>query len=145
MAKILLSVLSGLLGTMVMMVVMMILPLAGLPKMAQPEIISSILSAEEYVGWGVYFIVGSFLALVYHFVFAHRLPIESNIVKGLLFGFLIFVLATGAVMALPAIGISYNQPEGSFIALAIVSLIGHLIYGTMVAIIEHDAEEGEEE
>lgn len=145
MAKILLSILSGLLGTMVMMVVMMILPLAGLPKMAQPEIISSILSQEEFVGWGVYFLVGAALAVVYHYAFAHRLPIESNILKGLIFGFVVFVLATGTVMALPAMGITYNQPEGSFISLAIVSLIGHLIYGTMVAIIEHDAEEEDEE
>lgn len=144
MVKILLAVLSGLLGTMVMMVVMMVLPLTGLPKLAQPDIISAILGMEEFVGWGVYFLMGAVFAVVYHYAFAHRLPIESNAAKGLIFGFVVFVLATAAVFALPALGINAHQPEGSTIGIAAVSLIGHLLYGVMVAIIEHDAEEGDE-
>ena len=145
MSKILLAVLSGLLGTMVMMVVMVIVPLLGLPKMSQPEIISALLNAQEYVGWGVYFIVGAVFAVLYHYAFAHRLPIESNAVKGLIFGFVVFVLAQAGVFLLPVIGINAPRPEGSTFALILVSLIGHLVDGVMVAIIEHDAEEGEEE
>lgn len=142
MTKVLLAIFSGLLGTMVMMVVMMILPVAGLPKLAQPDIISAILGMEEFVGWGVYFLMGAVFAVLYHYGFAHRLPIESNAVKGLIFGFVVFILATAAVFALPALGINSHQPEGSIIGVAAVSLIGHLLYGVMVAIIEHDAEEG---
>jgi hypothetical protein len=142
MSKILLAVFSGLLGTMVMMVVMLILPVTGLPKLAQPDIIAAILGMEEFVGWGVYFLMGAVFAVLYHYAFAHRLPIESNAVKGLLFGFVVFVLATAVVFVLPMLGINAHQAESSVIDIAAVSLIGHLIYGVMVAIIEHDAEEG---
>lgn len=142
MAKVLFAMLSGFLGTMVMMVVMFILPQLGLPKLVQPDIISAILGMEEFVGWGVYFLMGAVFAVLYHFAFAHRLPIESNAVKGLIFGFVVFVLATAAVFALPVLGINAHQPESSVVGIAAVSLIGHLIYGVMVAIIEHDAEEG---
>ena len=144
MVKILLAVLSGLLGTMIMMVVMMILPLLGLPKLAQPDIIAAILGVQEFVAWGIYFLMGAVFAVLYHYAFAHRLPIESNAAKGLIFGFVVFVLATTAVFALPALGITSYKPDGSLILIALVSLIGHLLYGVMVAIIEHDAEEEEE-
>jgi hypothetical protein len=141
MTKTLLAILSGLLGTMIMMVVMAIVPLVGLPKMAQPSIIASILNSEEMVGWGVYFVFGAVFAVIYHFVFAHRLPIESNAVKGLIFGVVVFILATAGVFALPALGVDAPRPEGSIAAIALVSLLGHLVYGVMVGIIEHDAEE----
>lgn len=145
MKKILLAFLSGLLGTLVMMVVMQIIPLTGLPKLAQPEIIAYILGTEDYIGWIIYFVVGAFFAVVYHFAIAERLPIESNVVKGLIWGFIVFVFATAAVFALPAVGITTPQHKEPVAMVALVSLIGHLVYGILVAIIEHDAEEGVED
>jgi len=145
--KILLSVLSGILGMILMMVIMLIAPLAGLPKMIQPDIINSVLGTSELVGWSAYIALGAVFAVVYHYGFAHRLPIDSTIIKGLIFGFVIFVLAQATVFILPAMGFALPETKSSMASIVAGNLIGHLIYGVVVAVIEHDAEpqEGEAE
>lgn len=145
--KILLSVLSGVLGMIMMMIIMLIAPLVGLPKMIQPEIINALLGGSELVGWTVYIFMGAVFAVIYHYGFAHRLPIESNIVKGLIFGFAIFVIAQASVFILPALGVKIPDSGASMLSIIAGNLVGHLIYGVVVAVIEHDAEtqEGEAE
>jgi uncharacterized membrane protein YagU involved in acid resistance len=128
------AVAAGVIGTAVMTAVLLWAPLAGLPKLAIGELLSTFLAVSVAVlrvgpvgGWVIHGLFGIALALVYAGVFATRLP-GKPVVRGALYGFLVFLVAQ--VVFMPAVGAGvFSRGD---VAMIVGSLIGHLVYGGLV-------------
>src|SRR5947209_6089322 len=124
------AILAGLVGTAVMTVLWNIEPRIGLAHLAAGNILSSLLavitaytSAGPVAGWVIHFAVGALFALLYAGAFVGRLP-GSPSVKGLLYGFLIFIVAQLVFMPLVGAGL-FSRGD---VRLLTGSLVGHLVY-----------------
>ncbi len=122
---------AGLIGTGVMTALLLIEPSIGLPNIAIGQILSTSLglasahlSAGPAVGWLIHFVVGMALALVYAAVAHDRLP-GPPLLRGMLYGAMVFVVAQVAFMPLVGGGIF----SGGQLDLLAGSLLGHLVYG----------------
>lgn len=128
------AVAAGLIGTATMTALLLIEPSVGLPNIAIGQILSTALglasahlSSGAAIGWCIHFGVGVFFALVYAGVFARRLP-GGPVVRGALYGGLIFLLAQLIFMPLVGGGV-FSRGDVEMIA---GSLLGHLVYGGVV-------------
>jgi uncharacterized membrane protein YagU involved in acid resistance len=125
------AVLAGLAGTVAMTALWLLEPRIGLARLAFGDILSSLLAvATAYaslgpvVGWIFHLCVGVVLALVYAASVVWRLG-GPPVVRGMLFGLGIFVLAQVVFMPLVGAGVfSRGDP-----AMLFGSLVGHLAYG----------------
>jgi uncharacterized membrane protein YagU involved in acid resistance len=122
---------AGLIATAVMTAQLLIEPSVGLPKIAIGQVLSTSLglasahlSSGPAIGWVIHFAIGMMLALIYAAVFVHRLP-GMPLVRGMLFGVLVFVVAQLVFMPLVGGGIFSRGA----VPLLAGSLIGHLVYG----------------
>jgi uncharacterized membrane protein YagU involved in acid resistance len=129
------AVAAGLVGTAVMTVLLLIEPSVGLPKIAMGQIVSTSLGLASAslaigptLGWIIHFLVGVLLAVIYAAFFASRLP-GSAVVRGLIYGGLVFLLAQLIFMPLAGIGF-FSRGDLELIA---GSLLGHLVYGGLTS------------
>lgn len=125
---------AGLIGTAAMTALLLVEPSVGLPEIAIGQILSTALGlAPAYltigpaVGWSIHFLVGIAFALVYANVFDKRLPGRA-LVRGAIYGILVFVLAQLVFMPLVGGGV-FSRGDSQMIA---GSLLGHLVYGGVV-------------
>jgi len=128
------AVVAGLIGTAAMTALLLVEPSIGLPKIAMGQVLGSSLglasalpSVGPALGWGLHFVIGALLALGYAGLLATRLP-GPPLVRGVIYGLLIFVLAQVAFM--PFVGGGFFS-RGD-IELILGSLFGHLLYGALV-------------
>lgn len=128
------AVAAGLIGTATMTALLLIEPSLGLPNIAIGQILSTALGLASAhlpsgaaIGWGIHFAVGVVFALLYAAVFARRLP-GTPLVRGVLYGGLIFLLAQLIFMPLVGGGV-FSRGDVEMIA---GSLLGHLVYGGVV-------------
>ncbi len=131
------AMVAGLIATCFATVLWLVLPWIGLPKWAVGEILSSFLgvltaytSVAPAIGWLLHFVVGVGLALVYAMLFVSRLP-GSPIVRGALYGVLIFLVAQVTVMPLVGAGMFARGD----LPVLIGALFGHLVYGGLLGAI----------
>jgi hypothetical protein len=131
------AVLAGLVGTAAMTALWLIEPRIGLAQLAVGEILSSLLAvATAYaspgpaLGWTFHLLVGAAFGLLYAGAFARRLP-GSPAVRGLLYGFAIFVLAQLAFMPLVGAGL-FSRGD---VPMLLGSLVGHLTYGGILGVV----------
>ncbi len=125
------SVFAGIAGTAVMTMVMFIAPFMGMPKMSPPDMLAGMMGLPLVMGWVMHFMIGIIFAAAYVYIFKKLLQnIQSKFLKGAIFGLAVFVFAQimMAVMSAPS-------PEGSMIMLMMGSIIGHIIYGIVVALV----------
>ena len=122
---------AGLVGTAAMTALLLVEPSVGLPKIAMGQVLASSLGLTTArlpigpaVGWGLHFIIGMGLALIYAAAFDRRLP-GSAVVRGMLYGVLVFVVAQ--IVFMPLVGGGFFS-RGDLELLA-GSLLGHLLYG----------------
>jgi len=122
---------AGFVGTGVMTALLLVEPSVGLPQIAIGQILSTSLglasalsSIGPALGWILHFVIGMLLALVYAAVFDRRLP-GVALVRGVLFGLLVFVVAQLAFMPLVGGGV-FSRGD---VALLSGSLLGHVVYG----------------
>jgi uncharacterized membrane protein YagU involved in acid resistance len=122
---------AGLIGTAAMTALLLIEPSVGLPKIAMGQILSTSMGLASAhlpigpaVGWVIHFIIGMVLALIYAAAFERRLP-GTPLVRGLLYGVLVFVVAQLVFMPLVGGGV-FSRGDGELLA---GSLLGHLVYG----------------
>jgi len=128
------ATIAGVLGTLAMTMLFFLEPLLGLPKMAEGGILSTVMSASVanlpvgFVGgWIIHFAVGIGLALLYAVLAERRLP-GPPILRGMLYGALVFVAAQVLLMPLVGSGIFSSGDPGRLMG----SLAGHLLYGAVV-------------
>jgi uncharacterized membrane protein YagU involved in acid resistance len=122
---------AGLIGTGVMTALLLVEPSVGLPKIAMGQVLSTALGLASAhlatgaaLGWLLHFLIGMVLALIYAAYFDRRLP-GGPLVRGLLYGVVVFVVAQLVFMPLVGGGVfSHGDPE-----LLAGSLLAHLVYG----------------
>lgn len=128
------AVLAGVVAAAIMSVVEMIAPYMRLPKMNMAEMLSGMLGVSLVLGWIMHFMIGIIFAATYVFWFNPAVKIHSKFWKGLLFGFVVFVFAEimmwlmGKMLPMPMMG-------GNKMLTMLGSLIGHFVYGLVVALI----------
>ncbi|HSE67391.1 MAG TPA: DUF6789 family protein, partial [Gemmatimonadales bacterium] len=122
---------SGLVGTGVMTALLLVEPSVGLPKIAMGQVLSTSLGLTSAhltigpaLGWVLHFLIGMSLALLYAAVFERRLP-GTPLIRGLLYGLLVFVVAQLVFMPLVGGGV-FSRGD---VELLTGSLVGHLVYG----------------
>lgn len=127
------AIFGGIIGTAVMTVVMFIAPLMGMPKMSPPQMLSAMMGFPITVGWIMHFMIGVIFALVYAFIFINLVKKINNILRGAIFGLVVFFFAQMA-MAIMGFMLGGMPPmEGSMMLIMIGSIMGHLIFGIVVA------------
>ena len=122
---------AGLVGTGVMTALLLVEPSVGLPKIAMGQVLSTSLGLTSAhltigpaLGWALHFLIGMSLALLYAAIFERRLP-GTPLVRGLLYGVLVFVVAQLVFMPLVGGGV-FSRGD---VELLTGSLVGHLVYG----------------
>jgi uncharacterized membrane protein YagU involved in acid resistance len=125
---------AGLVGTAAMTALLLVEPSIGLPKIAMGQVLSTSLGLTTAhlaigpaLGWGLHFVIGMVLAIIYAAAFEQRLP-GSPVVRGMIYGLMVFVLAQVVFMPLVGGGL-FSRGDLELIA---GSLLGHLLYGAVV-------------
>lgn len=120
------AIAAGMIGTAVMTAVgLWVAPLMGMPPMNPAEMLAGPMGGSMALGWMAHFAIGTILALIYAVV-APWLP-GPPAVRGALYGLAPFLVAQ--IVLMPMMGMPVFS--GS-VAMAMGSLIGHLIYGAVV-------------
>ena len=132
--KITKSITAGIIGTAVMTLFMMIAPMMGMPKMSAPHLLSGMLGVPIAVGWIMHIMIGTIFAFAYAFFFINVLKkVSSNILKGAIFGFAVFIFAQ-IMMAIMGMMMPMPPMEGSMMLMMIGSIMGHIVFGITVVI-----------
>ncbi|GGG96527.1 hypothetical protein GCM10011416_12910 [Polaribacter pacificus] len=131
------SILAGIIGTAIMTLVIMIAPLMGMPKMSPPKMLSEMLGIPIFLGWVMHFMTGILFAFVYTYLCIFKHKIKNSWVKGAVFGIIAFVFAQ-IMMGVMGMMLPMPKMEGSMALTAMGSLVGHIIFGMVVAKIVGD-------
>lgn len=131
------SVISGIVATIAMTLLIVIGGAMGMPKMSPPLMLAGMMHLPVAMGWVMHFMIGIIFAAGYVFFFNKWLrKISSKIVKGAVFGVIAFIIAQIGFAIMGAVfgdgGMS--QPEGSPVLLMIGSIMGHIVFGIVVAL-----------
>ncbi|MEX0893928.1 MAG: DUF6789 family protein [Gemmatimonadota bacterium] len=117
---------AGLVGTLVMTAVgLWVAPMMGIPSMNPAEMLAGQMGGALLLGWVGHLMIGMILALIYAVV-APWLP-GPPAMRGALYGIAPFLVAQ--IVMMPMMGLPVFSGSA---ALAMGSLIGHLIYGGVV-------------
>lgn len=128
------ALMGGIIGTAAMSLVMFISPFLGMPKMSPPRMLSTMMGASTIVGWLMHFMIGIIFALIYAYLFMNVVrKINSNILRGAIFGIAAFIFAQIAMAILGAMIGGIPAMEGSVMLIMIGSIMGHIIFGIVVA------------
>ena len=129
------AVIAGMIGTAAMTGVgLWMAPLMGLPPMNPAVMLAGAMGGNLVLGWMAHFMIGVTLAAGYALV-GSVLP-GSGFVRGALYGIAPFLLAQIVVM--PMMGMPLFSGSA---AMAMGSLVGHLVYGGVVGGIYGEAAE----
>ncbi len=133
-SKIAQFLIAGMVATAVMTGFTFLAPMMGLPKMNPAEMLTGMMGVPIMVGYLMHFMIGVIFAAAYVYLFNPKVHINNKFLKGSLFGFAVFIFAQvmmfiiGKIMPMPMM-------EGSMMLMMIGSLIGHLVFGIVVALI----------
>jgi uncharacterized membrane protein YagU involved in acid resistance len=126
------AVTAGIIGTLIMTAVgVWMAPMMGIPRMNPADMLAQQMGGNLALGWAGHLMIGTILALIYAAV-ASRLP-GPFAVRGALFSLAPFLVAQLMLMPMMGMGVF----SGS-VAMAMGSLIGHLIYGAIVGSVYGD-------
>ena len=120
------AVIGGVIGTLVMTAVgLWIAPMMGLPRMNPAEMLAGQMGGNIALGWAAHLMIGVILALVY--VLVAPFLVGPPAVRGAIYGIAPWLVLQIAVM--PMMG---SPVFSGSVALAMGSLLGHLIYGAVL-------------
>ena len=129
------AIIAGVIGTVVMTAVgLWIAPLMGMPPMNPAAMLAGAMGGSMVLGWAGHFMIGITLAVGYA-LFGGALP-GTGWMRGAIYGIAPFLLAQMIVM--PMMGMPFFSGFG---AMAVGSLVGHLVYGGFVGGIYGEAAE----
>ena len=132
--KIAQTFITGIIATIVMTIFGLMAPIMGLPKMNPAEMLAGMMGMPVLIGWLMHFMIGIIFAALYVYLFNPKVHIHSKLIKGFLYGFVVFVFAQimlfviGKIMPMPMSG-------DNKMLMMLGSLIGHLVFGIVVALI----------
>ena len=131
------TILAGIIGTVIMTLFTYMGKLMNI-EMNIPAMLSSMFGGNLIIGWIMHFMIGTFLAFFYTFLFYEKISVNPVWLRGAIYGILPWLMAQILVMPMMSLmnGMSFSGGlfSGSFM-MAMASLIGHLIFGAVVAII----------
>ena len=127
------TIIAGIVGTAVMTLVIFLAPKMGLPKMSPPEMLAGMMGLPIIAGWIMHFLIGIIFAFGYSYLFAPKTRIKNLVVKGAIYGFLVFIFAQLGMAMMGSMMADMPAPELP-LQMALGSLIGHLVYGIGVSI-----------
>lgn len=127
------TLVAGIAATVVMTIVMMIAPMMGMPKMNPPAMLAGMMGMPMAVGWIMHIMIGIIFAAAYIYLFQPKVKISNKFVKGILFGSIIFIFAQIVMAVMGAMTGGLPEPEGSMLLMIIGGVMGHVIFGIVVA------------
>lgn len=130
--KIIQIIKGGVIATGIMTMVMLMAPLMGMPEMQIGKMLAGFFHLPVAVGWTMHFMIGIMLATAY-VLFARSLLPGNNLIKGLLFTLIPFLMAQLVVMPMMGAGV-FSSNTGAPVMMVMGSLLGHLIYGAALGI-----------
>lgn len=137
--KLMMAVVGGIAGTLVMTLFMMMGPSMGLPRMDPPQLLADMLGTSIQVGWVMHFMIGIIFALLYAYIFLDMLKgIANNMLKGVVFGIITFLIAQITMVLMAQLMEGMPAPGADMVPMMIVSLVTHIIFGTIVALFVKD-------
>ena len=133
------SAFAGIAGTAVMTMVMFAAPFMGMPKMNPAAMLAEMMGLPMALGWIMHFMIGIVFAATYVYILRNRLQkMQSRFLEGAVFGFAVFVFAQILMIMMNALLPAIPSPEGSMILVLMGSIIGHMVYGIVVAFMVKD-------
>ncbi|MCF8255985.1 MAG: hypothetical protein K9J06_00405 [Flavobacteriales bacterium] len=128
------SFIGGMAGTAVMTAVMMMAPMMGMPEMNPPAMLAGMMGLALAVGWMMHFMIGVMFALAYALLLEKPLRrLGNNLLKGAAFGVIAFVFAQIAMGMMSLVMGPMPAPEGGMMLMMLGSIMGHVIFGMVVA------------
>ena len=129
------SLVGGIIGTAVMTIVMMIAPMMGMPKMNAASMLSMMMGVPIEVGWLMHFMIGIVFAMAYAFFFIKVVKkVNSNVLKGAIFGIVAFIFAQIAIGIMGALLGGMPPMESKMMMMMMIgSAVGHIVFGVVVA------------
>lgn len=129
------SIIGGIVATIVMTAIMFVAPMMGMPKMNPPKMLAVTMGFPVAVGWVMHFMIGIVFALGYAYLFLPLVKkISSKVAKGAIYGVVIFVFAQIMMQVMGAIFPAMPAPQGNMMLMIIGSIMGHVIFGIVVAL-----------
>jgi MFS family permease len=123
--------LAGVTATLIMTGFMLLAPVIGLPKMNVGELLGSFVSSEA-VGWVLHFVIGIAFAFIYVSFFNRWLPVEHKVLRGLIFGIIVFVVSEIILTVMNLrVDLPWDKKEGMAKMLFGNALAG-MIYGMVL-------------
>lgn len=126
------SIISGLIATVIMTIIGLMAPIMSLPKMIPAKMLSMMMGFPLLIGWMMHFLIGVIFSMSFTLLQSKIFGRLSNsLIQGVLFGFAVFIFAQ-IMMGFLSLIITPPPMQGTLIANLTGSLIGHLIYGVTV-------------
>ena len=134
--KIIKSLFGGVIGAIIMSMVMWLFPMVGIPRMSPPDMLSTMMGIPIIIGWLMHFMIGIIFALTYAFFFINLVKkITGPILRGAIFGIAVFIFAQIMLAILEAILNGIPPTEESIVLIMTGSIIGHIVFGIVVALL----------
>lgn len=137
-SKISKTLVSGLAATAVMSLVMYLAPMMGLPEMNAAAMLAGMMGMPLVAGWIMHFMIGVIFAGAYVYLFSPRVKITKSALKGAVFGLVVFVFAQVVMAIMGALMGGMPKPQGSMMLMMIGSILGHVVYGMVVALLSKE-------
>ena len=125
---------AALTATAVMTGFMLIAPFIGLPKMNVGVILGSAFGDNEAVGWAIHVLTGFIVALPYAFFFNKWIPVENKILRGTMYGILVFFISEIALAAANFTGHLSGFDKQDFGLMVFGNALAGMIYGTVLGV-----------
>ncbi|WP_020568251.1 DUF6789 family protein [Neolewinella persica] len=128
------GLLAGVIGTVAMTAMMMVAGKLGMPTMEPPKMLATTMGVAVPIGFVMHFMIGIVFALMYVYLFRGMLSkISSAQVKGVVFGIIAFVFAQVGMFMMGMMFSSMPEPQGNKILMMLAGLMGHILFGVVVA------------
>lgn len=128
------TVMAGAVATAVMSLIGFYLaPMMGMPKMDFGHMLGTgnpMMAMPYWAGWAIHFMMGIIFAVVFVKVVAPMLK-GSYLIRGLVFGLVLFLLAQLVVVPMMGAGIF----SGGHMPSIMGSLLGHLVFGAVLGLL----------
>jgi len=127
------GIVAGFCATVVLTLIMVVKFAAGvIPQVNLAALMSGLLTAPVYVGWGVHFVIGTLIWGPLFAVLAPRIPGSTAIIKGVLFAMAAWVLMQ--LLVLPVAGMGLFGVAYGFGA-TVMTFALHAIYGVVLGLV----------
>ena len=139
------AIVAGVVGTIVMSMIMVMAPKMGMPKMAIWEMLGSMFNknGNNVLGWVIHFMMGVIFAIIYAALWAAGIG-SATLLSGVIFGVVHFLIAGLMMGGMPMMhaGIKAGTVKAPGVLMLnsgvmglMGGLIGHVIYGLVVALV----------